>query len=67
MSEVKIFHASAIKRDAGTEIHTLEEWRVDELDADGDGGIATALFTEPFVEERTRRYAGQLRRPQRRD
>lgn len=67
MSKVKIFHASAIKRDAGTEIQTLEEWRVEEIDADGDGGIAMATFTGPFAEERARGHAGQLRGQRRRE
>jgi hypothetical protein len=45
----------------------LEEWRVEELDADDDGGIALAIFTGPFAEERAYGYAEQLRLRQRRD
>jgi hypothetical protein len=44
----------------------LEEWRVEEIDADGHGGIATATFTGAFAEERARGYAEQLRGRQRR-
>jgi hypothetical protein len=38
-------------------IHTPEEWPVEDVDCDGDGGIAMATFSGPFAEERARWYA----------
>jgi hypothetical protein len=42
-------------------IDISEEWRVEEYDADGDAGVAVAIFTGPHAEPRARRYAEQLR------
>ena len=61
MSEIKVFRIPPSERDTGTEIiRTPEAWRVEELDADDDGGIALAIFTGPFAEERARKYAERL-------
>ena len=37
------------------------EWRVEEYEADGDAGVAVAIFTGPHAEPRARRYAERLR------
>jgi hypothetical protein len=63
-----LFRIPASEQDTGTEIiHTLEEWRVEDVDCDGDGGIAMAPFSGPFAEEGARGYAEQLRGQRRRD
>ena len=38
-----------------------EEWRVEEIDSDGDGGIDMAIFSGPRAEERAKEYADRLR------
>lgn len=68
MPEIKLFCIAATERDTGTEIiHTPEAWRVEEIDADGDGGVALAIFTGSFAEKRAHEYAEQLCLRQRRD
>jgi hypothetical protein len=68
MSEVNVFHIPAAEQSAGdATIHTPEAWRVEEIDADDDGGIAMAIFTGAFAEERAYGYAEQLRGRQHRD
>jgi hypothetical protein len=42
-------------------IDISDEWRVEEYDADGDAGIAVAIFTGPHAEARARHYAERLR------
>jgi len=62
MNEIKVFRIPACEQSAGdATIHMPEAWRVEEIDADDDGGIAMATFTGPFAEERARQYADQLR------
>jgi hypothetical protein len=34
-----------------------EDWRVENLNADGDGGCEVAIFSGPRAEERARRFA----------
>ena len=52
MSEIFVFH------DTDTRPH---EWRVEEIDSDGDGGIDMASFSGPHAEQRARRFAERLR------
>jgi hypothetical protein len=42
-------------------IDVPNEWRVEECDADGDSGVAVAIFTGPHAEPRARHYTEQLR------
>jgi hypothetical protein len=32
------------------------EWRVEEIDSDGDGGCDVAIFTGPHAEQRAKRF-----------
>ena len=52
MSELFLF------RDTHTRPH---EWRVEEIDSDGDGGIDMAIFSGPHAEQRARRFVERLR------
>ena len=52
MGEIYIFH----DRDARP-----QEWRVEEIDSDGDGGIDMAIFSGPHAEQRANNFAEQLR------
>ena len=52
MSELFLLH------DTHTHPH---EWRVEEIDSDGDGGIDMAIFSGPHAEQRARRFAERLR------
>ena len=52
MSEILVFH------DTHTRPH---EWRVEEIDSDGDGGIDMAIFSGPHAEQRAKRFAERLR------
>lgn len=62
MGEIKVFSIPAHEADTGAEIIGFHaEWWVEEHDADDDGGIALAIFTGPFAEERARMYAERLR------
>jgi hypothetical protein len=51
MPEIKIFHDPTA---------TPEEWRVEEVDSDGEGGCDVVIFTGPHAEERARRFAEGL-------
>ena len=44
-----------------------EEWRVEEIDSDGDGGIDMAIFSGPHAEQRAEEFAEQLRSQSRRN
>jgi hypothetical protein len=37
-----------------------EEWRVEEIDSDGDGGCDVVIFTGPHAEQRARRFYDRL-------
>jgi hypothetical protein len=52
MSEVKLFHFPDAEP---------ERWQVEEYEADGDAGIAVAIFTGPHAERRARELADRLR------
>ena len=52
MSEVYIFHDPEARP---------QEWRVEEIDSHGDGGIGVALFSGPHAEQRAKWYAERLR------
>jgi hypothetical protein len=52
MGEIHTFH----DRDA-----VPQEWRVEEIDSDGDGGIDMAIFSGPHAEQRAKWFAELLR------
>jgi hypothetical protein len=52
MRDIQIFH----NPDA-----TPEEWQVEEIDSDGDGGCDVVIFTGPHSEQRAKRFADRLR------
>jgi hypothetical protein len=51
MSEVHLFHDGDARP---------QEWRVEEIDSDGDGGIDMAIFSGPHAEQRAKEFAEQL-------
>jgi hypothetical protein len=60
--EIKVSHSPGTEEYKGdTIIHHPEEWRVEDIDCDGDGGCAIALFSGPFAAERADRYADIFR------
>jgi hypothetical protein len=52
VGEIHIFHDPDAKP---------AEWRVEEIDSDGDGGIDMAIFSGPHAEQRAKEFAEQLR------
>ena len=42
-------------------IPIAQEWRVEEIDSDGDGGIDLATFSGPHAEQRAKQFAEELR------
>ena len=52
MSDIFVFHDTNTRP---------QEWRVEEIDSDGDGGIDMAIFSGPHAEQRARRFAERLR------
>ncbi len=37
-----------------------QDWRVEDIDSDGDGGCSIAIFSGPYAEARAKRFADQL-------
>jgi hypothetical protein len=52
MGEIHIFHDADARP---------QEWRVEEIDSDGDGGIDMAIFSGPHAEQRARQLVEQLK------
>lgn len=52
VSEVKLFHFPDAEP---------ERWQVEEYEADGDAGVAVAIFTGPHAERRARELAERLK------
>ena len=54
MSEVHLFHDPEARP---------QEWRAEEIDSDGDGGIDMAIFSGPHAEQRAKQFAEELLDP----
>ena len=52
MGEIHVFHDSEARP---------QEWRVEEIDSDGDGEIDMAIFSGPHAEQRAKQFAEKLR------
>ena len=52
MGEVHIFHDPEA---------SPQEWRVEEIDSDSDGGCDVVIFTGPHAEQRAKQFAELLR------
>jgi len=52
MGEVHVFHDPEAQ---------LQEWRVEEIDSDGDGGCDVVIFSGPHAEQRAKEFAELLR------
>ena len=44
-------------------VGTVDEWRVEAIDHEGDGEVYVALFSGPRAQERAEEYANMMRHP----
>jgi hypothetical protein len=52
MRDIKVIHDPDAEQ---------EEWRVEDHDCDGDGGMAVAIVAGPFAEARAKRFTERLK------